>query len=106
MSSNDNPHCDDYGHALVRGNQPRTLTCKGKSATVEQPGWYCPSNPEHEPVLDEADIVATEGVLLALVARERRHIEVGPADLGSGRLFDGDDVAAHAESRIEATKSR
>ena len=110
------PICDDCGHALVRGIQPRTWTYKGRSVTAEQPAWYCPVDVDHEPVLDQADIVATEAVFLAMrtevegtlsaeeVQRIRRRL--GLSQRQAGRLLGGGPMAFHKYEKGEVAITR
>ena len=110
------PHCDDCGHALERGVQQRTWTYKGQSATAEQPAWYCPVNLAHEPVLDEADIEATEGVFLALRAQvegtlaaaevQRIRRRLGLSQRQAGRLLGGGPMAFHKYEKGEIAVTR
>ncbi len=110
------PKCDDCGHALVRGVHPRTWTYMGKSVTAEQPAWYCPVNLEHEPVLDEADITATEAIFLALRAEvegtlpaaevQRIRRRLGLSQRQAGRLLGGGPMAFHKYEKGEIATTR
>jgi prevent-host-death family protein len=77
-------HAADVMLRLRTDGQPIILTQNGRSAAV----------------------LLSPAAFDALVARDRRHIAAGLADLDAGRVVDGDDVAAYAEARIEAAERR
>lgn len=110
------PRCEECGTLLHRSSQPRTWTYKGRSVTVDQPGWYCGVEPDHEPVYDEPDIEATEPVFLALraevedtlppaeVLRIRRRL--GMSQREAGRVLGGGPMAFHKYEKGEVAMTR
>ena len=61
-----NIRCHDCGSKMDRGVRPDTVTYKGKSVAVEQPGWYCTKC--DEVVLDGPDTRITEAAFVRLKA--------------------------------------
>ena len=59
--------CHDCGVVLVRDTRPLHLVYLDKSATVDQPGWYCPRCGEG--VVAGPDLVSTRAARADLKAR-------------------------------------
>ncbi|HXP97579.1 MAG TPA: YgiT-type zinc finger protein, partial [Telmatospirillum sp.] len=57
--------CPTCGGAMVRDTRPDRIEYKGLAVEVEQPGWYCGCG---EAILNEADVIATNGAYLDLRA--------------------------------------
>ena len=110
------PHCTDCGAELARQSRPRVWSYKGRAITVSQPGWYCPVAETHDPVLDEADILATEAAILNLradvegtlpaheVQRIRRRLQLSQRQ--AGRLLGGGPMAFHKYEKGEIAVTR
>lgn len=110
------PRCDECGLLLRRETRTRTWTYKGHAVSAEQPGWYCASDPAHEPVYDEADIAATEEVFLGLradvegtlsaaeITRIRRRL--GLSQRQAGKLLGGGPMAFHKYEKGEVAVTR
>jgi HTH-type transcriptional regulator/antitoxin MqsA len=110
------PRCDECGTLLHRGSQPRNWTYKGRTLTADQPGWYCGVEPHHEPVYDEPDIEATEGVFLELRAEvdgtlapaevQRIRRRLGLSQREAGRVLGGGPMAFHKYEKGEIAMTR
>jgi len=110
------PKCDQCNAVMVRDTRPRTWTYKGRSVTVDQPGWCCPQDVQHPPVLDGPDIAATEAAFLGLraevdgllapaeVGRIRRRL--GLSQRQAGRLLGGGPMALHKYEKDEVAVVR
>lgn len=59
--------CHECGSKMFRDTKPDTLTYKGQSVTVNQPGWYCSGC--DEVLLTGKDAKATETAFLELKAK-------------------------------------
>ncbi|MDP2411362.1 MAG: hypothetical protein Q8M26_13885 [Pseudolabrys sp.] len=58
------PVSPETGKPMVRGVRPMALTCKGASATVEMPGWYCPDS--DEAIFTRDDVKVSDAALKGL----------------------------------------
>lgn len=54
--------CHDCGRAMVRDIRPVDLTYKGRTLTIQQPGWYCTCG---EGVLTAEDSAGTQPLFCA-----------------------------------------
>lgn len=59
--------CHECGSKMFRDTKPDTLTYKGQSITINQPGYYCSGC--DEVLLDGKDAKATEAAFLELKAK-------------------------------------
>jgi HTH-type transcriptional regulator / antitoxin MqsA len=58
----DAPLCPETGAPMVRGVRPKALTYKGRSVTIDMPGWYCDATGESVHVGED---LKTYGIALA-----------------------------------------
>ncbi len=59
--------CHECGKPMKRDVRPSTITYKGESVRVDQPGWYCTGC--KEAVLSGDDMAATEHAFIDLKAK-------------------------------------
>lgn len=62
----DAPLCPETGQAMVRGMRPLTVSYKGRSRTVDMPGWYCDASGES--VFTREDAKVSDFALVTLKA--------------------------------------
>jgi HTH-type transcriptional regulator / antitoxin MqsA len=93
----DAPRCPETGVPMVRGVRPRIIAYKGRSATIDMPGWYCDASGES--IHTRADMKVSDRVLADLkaraegvatpseVTRVRRVLQITQAE--ASRVFGG-----------------
>lgn len=109
------PTCPDCGTVMRREQRSVTWTYKGKALTHLQTAWFCPADPLHDHVLDEADSLATERLRLAhrVVAEggvhpaevRRIRLKVGLSQREAGKIIGGGPIAFHKYEKGEVATS-
>ena len=89
--------CPQTGRAMTRAVRPFTVSYKGRSRTVEMPGWYCDASGEG--VFTREDMRVSDLALVTLKAEasnlvtpeevKRVRTSLGLSQAEAGRLFGG-----------------
>jgi len=116
VESNKTPTCDECGAPMIRAVRPSTWIYKRRAITYDQPGWWCPNDPAHDAVLDQADSDATTPILLehravvegGLPPREVRRIRqrLGLSQREAGRVVGGGPLAFHKYEKGEVATTQ
>lgn len=91
------PVCPETGASMHRDTRPMTITYKGKSTTVDMPGWY--SDASGESIHSGSDMKVSDRALTALKARVEGRLDpqgvrrirkkLGLTQKDAGRLIGG-----------------
>jgi HTH-type transcriptional regulator / antitoxin MqsA len=92
----DTPVCPETGRPMVRDTRPMTINYKGKSATIQMPGWYCDESGEsihtgEDMKVSDAALRELKNGVDLLNAQEVKRIrtKIGLTQREAGAIFGG-----------------
>ncbi len=102
------------GLPMTRGNQPLVLSYKGRSVTVDMPGWYCDGS--DEVVFTKEDMRVSDRALVTLKAEmlhlltpdevKEVRLALGLSQVDAGRIIGGGPRAFQKYESGEVMTSR
>ena len=92
----DTPVCPETGRPMIRDTRPMTINYKGKSATIQMPGWYCDESGEsvhtgEDMKVSDAALRELKNGVDLLNAQEVKRIrtKIGLTQREAGAIFGG-----------------
>ena len=108
------PTCPETGQPMVRDTRPMTVTYKGRSSTVDMPGWYC--HESDESIHTGEDMKVSDAALQALKIKvenllspedvRRIRVKMGLTQRQAGTLIGGGPNAFQKYEAGEVTVSK